>query len=169
MAHPDLVEVARAPFDEALDSRPHQRERQREEVEVSAAQLLDTGVTDGRITEQGLRNNVSVGIQYLSSWLTGTGAAAIFNLMEDAATCEIARSQVWQWIQHGAKLDDGTAVDRELVERIRQEELAKIREAVGEEAYAKSRPEEAVALFEKVSITDEFVEFLTLPAYDLID
>ena len=115
VAHPDLVEVARAPFDQALGSRPHQRERQREEVAVTAAQLLDTAVPDGLITEEGLRNNVSVGIQYLSSWLTGTGAAAIFNLMEDAATCEIARSQLWQWIRHGARLDDGTAVDRKLV------------------------------------------------------
>ena len=86
VAHPDLVEVARVPFDQALGSRPHQRERQREEVAVTAAQLLDTAVPDGRITEEGLRNNVSVGIQYLSSWLTGTGAAAIFNLKEDAAT-----------------------------------------------------------------------------------
>ena len=169
VAHPDLVEVARAPFDKALGSRPHQRERQRDDVVVTAAQLIDPTVPGGQITEEGLRNNVSVAIQYLSSWLRGTGAAAIFNLMEDAATCEIARSQIWQWIRHGAKLDDGTAVDRELVERIEQEELEKIRDEVGEQIYAKSRADEAVALFEKVSTSDSFTEFLTVPAYDLID
>jgi malate synthase len=169
VAHPDLVEVARAPFDQALGSRPHQRERQRDDVAVSASQLLDPTVPGGAITEEGLRNNVSVAIQYLSSWLRGTGAAAINNLMEDAATCEIARSQIWQWIRHGARLEDGTSVDRELVERIEQEELEKIRQEVGEDAYAKSRAQEAVALFERVSMSDEFIEFLTLPAYDLID
>ncbi len=169
VAHPDLVEVARAPFDEALGSRPHQRERQRDDVAVTAAQLLDPAVPGGGISEDGLRNNVSVAIQYLSSWLCGTGAAAIFNLMEDAATCEIARSQIWQWMRHGAKLDDGTSVDRDLIETIEQEELAKIREEVGEDVYEKSRPDEAVALFEKVSMSDQFIEFLTLPAYDLID
>ncbi|HVM36031.1 MAG TPA: malate synthase A [Actinomycetota bacterium] len=168
VAHPDLVEVARAPFDEALGSRPHQRERQRDDVVVSAAQLLDPLVPDGRITEEGLRNNVSVAIQYLSSWLRGTAAAAISNLMEDAATCEIASSQIWQWIRHRAKLDDGTSVDRELVERIEQEELEKIREEVGPDVYAESRADEAVALFEKVSMSDDFIEFLTLPAYDLV-
>lgn len=169
VAHPDLVEVARAPFDKVLGSRPHQRDRQRDDVVVSAAQLLDPTVPDGRITEDGLRNNVSVAIQYLSSWLRGTAAAGIYNLMEDAATCEIARSQIWQWIRNGAKLEDGTAVDRQLVERIEHEELKKIREEVGEEVYAKSRADDAVALFEKVSMSDEFIEFLTLPAYDLID
>ena len=169
VAHPDLVEVALDPFDDALGSRDNQLERQREDVSVTAGQLLDPAVPGGQITHEGLHNNVSVAIQYLSSWLRGTGAAGIFNLMEDAATCEIARSQIWQWIRHGAELEDGTVVDRRLVEKVQREELEKIRAGVGEQVYSKSRAEEALALFEKVSLSDGFIEFLTLPAYEYID
>ena len=126
---------------------------------VSAKELLDVRVPGGEVTEAGLRNNVSVGIQYLASWLRGVGAAAIYNLMEDAATAEIARSQVWQWVHHAV----------ELVRAIRDEELAKARQAVGEAAYARGRYEDAVAVFEEVALAERFVEFLTLPAYDRLD
>jgi malate synthase len=143
VAHPDLVPVALAEFD-----RPNQLDRQRPDVSASAADLLDVAATPGEATEEGLRNDVSVGIQYLSSWLRGTGAVSIFNLMEDAATAEIARSQVWQWIRHG---------------RFEREQ---VREAIGEldEVDAKARE-----IFEQVALGDEFVEFLTLPAYDYLE
>jgi malate synthase len=169
VAHPDLVETAREPFARLLGDRPHQVDRQREDVVVSAKDLLDVWVPGGAVTEAGLRTNVSVGIQYLASWLRGTGAAAINNLMEDAATAEISRSQVWQWIHHRVVLADGRPVTRELARRIRDEEVARIREAVGEAAYARGRYAEAVEVFEAVALSDRFVEFLTLPAYDRID
>ncbi len=148
VAHPDLVPVAMEAFDIALGSRPNQIERQRDDVAVTAADLLDVAATPGEITENGLRNNVAVGIQYLGSWLQGSGAVAIFNLMEDAATAEIARSQIWQWIHHG----DVSAAD---VRRIADEE------------YARLGPqyEQARALFEEIATGDQYVEFLTLPAY----
>ena len=148
----------------------HQVARLREDVHVTAAQLIDVSGTEGAVTEAGLRNDVNVGIQYISSWLRGNGAAAIFNLMEDAATCEISRSQVWQWIHNGVELDDGRPVTPELVRAIEDEELAKIREQVGEEFYrTKGRAEESRAIFEQVALGDDFVEFLTLVAYDYID
>jgi malate synthase len=162
VAHPDLVPVAAAEFDRVLGERPNQVDRLRDEVEVTAEQLLDVASTPGETTEDGLRNNVSVGIQYLANWLTGNGAAAIFNLMEDAATCEISRSQVWQWVLHGR-------VERGHVEQVIGEELESIRAAVGDDVFAKSRPDEARALFEQIALGDELVEFLTLPAYDYID
>jgi malate synthase len=157
VAHPDLVEVALAEFD-----RPNQLDRQRPEVEVSAAELLDVAATPGEVTEEGLRNDVSVGIQYLSSWLRGTGAAAIYNLMEDAATAEIARSQVWQWIRHGH-------FERDRVREVIGDELQSLRETFGDEIYEKSRADDAQAIFEQVALGDDFVEFLTLPAYDYLE
>jgi malate synthase len=169
VAHPDLVPVAREVFEQALGSRPNQLERQRPEVAVSAHELLDLRVPEGQITEAGLRTNISVGIQYLESWLRGTGAAAIFNLMEDAATAEISRSQVWQWVHHGATLSDGQRVTRELVRRLEDEELANIRAQVGEQAFSAGRFEEARTLFEEVALSEQFVEFLTLPAYGHVD
>ncbi len=169
VAHPDLVPIAMEEFDSVLGERPNQLERQRDEVEVSAADLLNVAATPGAITEAGLRNDVSVGIQYLSYWLLGNGAAAINNLMEDAATAEIARSQVWQWVRHGAELEEGPRVTEELVRKVIGEELAQIRERVGEQGFAGSRPEEARALFEQVALDERFVEFLTLPAYPYID
>ncbi len=169
VAHPDLVDIAREPFAKVLGDRDHQVDNKREDVSVGAAELLDIRVPDGRITEAGLRNNVSVGLQYLSSWLSGNGAAAIFNLMEDAATAEIARSQVWQWVHNAARLDDGTTITRELVQQVIEEELDNIREMVGEEAYAKAPAKEAQAIFEEVALADDFVEFLTLPAYNYLD
>jgi malate synthase len=157
VAHPDLVEVALAEFD-----RPNQLDRQRPEVTVGAGELLDVASTPGEVTEEGLRNNVSVGIQYLSSWLRGTGAAAIYNLMEDAATAEIARSQVWQWIRHGR-------FERDRVREVIGEELQSLRETFGDEIYDKSRADDARAIFEQVALGDEFIEFLTLPAYDYLE
>jgi malate synthase len=169
VAHPDLVPVAREPFARLLGDRPHQLERQRPEVAVDARALQDVRVPGGTITEAGLRNNVSVALQYLAAWLGGTGAVAIFNLMEDAATAEISRSQVWQWIRHGRRLVEGPPVTRELVRRIQAEELARIRDAVGEAAFGRAAYPDACALFEEVALGDRFVEFLTLPAYERID
>ncbi len=169
VAHPDLVAVAREPFDKKLEGRPHQKEVMRDDVQASAQALLDTTVEGGQITETGLRLNVNVGIQYIASWLGGTGAAAIYNLMEDAATAEISRSQVWQWIHHPqARLSDGREVTTELYKEIVPEELAKIRELWGK-YYDAERFEKARAIFDRLSLEDEFIGFLTLIAYDELD
>jgi malate synthase len=149
VAHPDLVPVAMEIFDRVLGERPNQLEVLRDDVSPNAANLLNVAATPGEITEEGLRNDVSVGIQYLAAWLQGSGAVAIFNLMEDAATSEISRSQVWQWLHHGK-------VSLEDVRRITDEELAKLGDGY----------EEARELFDQVATGDEFVEFLTLPAYE---
>jgi malate synthase len=169
VAHPDLVPTATEEFDRVLGRRANQLDRQRDDVQVAAQDLLDIQSTPGEITEEGLRNDVSVVIQYLANWLTGNGAAAIFNLMEDTATSEIARSQVWQWLRHGARLAEGEQVTRQLVRRIEDEELEKIRGAVGDEVFARGRPDDARAVFEQTALADEFVEFLTLPAYEYLD
>ena len=169
VAHPDLVEVARAEFDRVLGDRPNQVDRLRPEVDVRPADLIDTHVPNGTITEEGLRTNVSVGIRYVAAWLTGTGAAAIDNLMEDAATAEISRSQIWQWVRHGARMADGRAITSEMVQEIVAEEMTSIETALGSENFAAGRYEEARELFERVSLNPDFTEFLTLPAYDLID
>jgi malate synthase len=169
VAHPDTVSTAMDEFDRVLGERPNQLERKRDDVEVTAEDLLAIDKTPGGATDEGLRNDISVGIQYLSHWLLGSGAAAIFNLMEDAATSEIARSQVWQWIRHGVRLEDGRAVTTELARATIDEELAKIRDAVGDDVFAKSRPDDARAVFEQVALGDDFVDFLTLPAYEYID
>ncbi len=169
VAHPDLVPVARAVFEQGLEGRPNQLDRRRDDVHVEAADLLDLGSTPGAVTEAGLRTNVNVGFQYISFWLSGRGAAAINSLMEDAATAEISRSQIWQWIRHGATLSDGRTVTRELVREILDEETAKIREAVGEETWTAGRPAETREIFERVALSDELLEFLTIPAYDYLD
>jgi malate synthase len=169
VAHPDTVSTAMEELDDVLGERPNQIERKRHDVDVAGRDLLAVDETPGEATEEGLRNDVSVGIQYLSHWLLGSGAAAIFNLMEDAATSEIARSQVWQWVRHAVRLREGGEVTRELVRGTIDEELEKIRADVGDEVFAKSRPDEARALFEHVALAEEFVEFLTLPAYDHLD
>ncbi|MGH2876660.1 MAG: malate synthase A [Solirubrobacteraceae bacterium] len=149
VAHPDLVPVAKEVFGRVLGERPNQLGVQRDDFSASADDLLNVAATPGEITEEGLRNNISVGIQYLAAWLQGSGAVAIFNLMEDAATSEIARSQVWQWLHHGK-----VSLDR--VKQIIDEEVAKLGDA-----YAPARK-----LFEQVATEEEFVEFLTLPAYE---
>jgi malate synthase len=169
VAHPDLVETAMSEFDRALGTKQNQLERLRPEVSVTAAELLDVRVPGGTITEAGLRTNVSVGIQYIASWLRGTGAAAINNLMEDAATAEISRSQVWQWVHHQLSLAEGPKITPDLVRKIEAEELAKIKKAVGDDFYADGRYDEAREIFEGVALSDDFKEFLTLPAYERID
>jgi malate synthase len=169
VAHPDVVTVARAALDAVLGDRPNQIDRRRDDVHVGAADLLDAASTPGAITEAGLRNDLSVGFQYISFWLGGRGAAGINNLMEDAATAEISRSQVWQWIRHGVRLEDGRVVTRDLVRTLLDEELAKIRAAVGEETWAAGRPEETRAIFEQVALGEDLPEFLTLPAYALLE
>jgi len=169
VAHPDLVPTATEAFDRVLGDRSNQLDRQRPEVSVTAAQLIDVRVPDGSITENGLRMNVSVGIQYLESWMRGVGAAAINNLMEDVATAEISRSQVWQWIRHSSRLSDGSTVNADLVREIADDELAQLQERVGEEAWAKSRFSEARAAFEEVALSASFPAFLTLVAQRYVD
>jgi malate synthase len=165
VAHPDLVPVCREIFDGILGEAPNQLGKLRDDVHVTAAQLLDVPSTPGEITEAGLRSNVSVGVQYLASWLAGQGAVAIFNLMEDAATAEISRSQVWQWLHNDIQLADGPRVTRELVDRVIEEELGKIAQTAGE-AYQPGTYAEAVGLFKEVALADDYAEFLTLPAYE---
>ncbi len=165
VAHPDLVPVCREIFDGVLGDAPNQLGKLREDVSVSAADLLAIDQTPGVITEAGLRNNVSVGLQYLASWLGGNGAVAIFNLMEDAATAEISRSQVWQWLHNDITLDDGPKVTAGLVEQIIGEELATIREQAGP-AFDAARYDQAVALFKEVALADDYADFLTIPAYE---
>jgi malate synthase len=169
VAHPDSVQVAMEAFDAVLGDRPNQVDRQRDDVSVDAEDILSVAMTPGEVTEEGLRSNVNVGIQYLSSWLRGNGAAAIYGLMEDAATAEISRAQVWQWIRHGETLDDGRPVTPELVRKLAESELEKIRTEIGDDEWfeREGRPDLSRALFERVALSgDEFVEFLTLPAYE---
>ena len=165
VAHPDLVPLCQEVFDGVLGTKPNQLDRQREDVHVTAEDLLAVSKTPGTITEAGLRNNISVALQYLASWLGGSGAVGIFNLMEDAATAEISRSQIWQWIHNDVALDDGVVVKRDLVERLIDEELSKIRAATGE-GFDAERYGQAVALFTEVALADNFADFLTIPAYE---
>jgi malate synthase len=169
VAHPDLVPVAREVFEKGLDREANQLGKQRDDVEVSAKDLLNLVATPGSITEQGLRTDVNVGFQYVSFWLGGRGAAAINSMMEDAATAEISRTQIWQWVHHGAKLSDGRVVTRDLVREILDEETAKIRESVGEETWCAGRPAETREIFERVALDRNLLEFLTLPAYEYLD
>jgi malate synthase len=162
VAHPDVVGVATEAFDAVLGDRPNQIDRLRDDVSVGASELLDAASTPGSITEEGLRNDVSVGFQYLSFWLGGRGAAGINNLMEDAATAEISRSQIWQWIRHGK-------FTREHVLSVLDEEMERIRADVGEETWQAGRPDETREVFERVSLGEDFPAFLTLVAYEYID
>ncbi len=167
VAHPGLVALAMAEFD-AVMKTPNQIERKRDDVQVSAADLL--AVPEGTITEGGLRNNVSVGLQYLESWLRGSGCVPINNLMEDAATVEIARAQVWQWIHHPKGiLNDGRKVTVELFRQVAQEERAKVEGALSEQQRAGRRFQDAAHILDEIITDDHFVEFLTLPAYRYLD
>jgi malate synthase len=168
VAHPDLVPVAMAEFDSALGSRPNQLERTREDVHVTAAQLLDLDSAGHEVTAEGVRNNVSVGLRYLTSWLGGSGAVAIYNLMEDVATAEIARTQLWQWLHRSVVLTDGETVTRELVTRIEEGELAAIRGEIGDDTPRVRLLETARALFDGLLDAPQLPEFLTLRAYDLL-
>jgi malate synthase len=167
VAHPDLVDLCSEVFSAVLGDRSNQLDRQRDKVSVTASDILDVASAGGEITEAGLRNDVSVCLQYLSSWLRGTGAVTIFNLMEDAATAEITRSQVWQWAHNGIYLSSGEQVTADLVNRIADEELMKIAETLGDDfdsdAFGQAR-----ALFTAVALADDFAEFLTIPAYDAL-
>jgi malate synthase len=167
VAHPGLVPIARQVFDEHM-SGPNQYDRQRPDVKVAAKDLLDFQ-PEAPITETGLRNNISVGIQYLGAWLAGNGCVPVFNLMEDAATAEISRSQIWQWIRSPkGVLEDGRKVTAELFKQLLAEELPKVRAHLGEDAYGAGKYEQGARLFEEITL-GEYVEFLTLPAYDRID
>jgi malate synthase len=165
VAHPDLVPVCKEVFDAKLGVRLNQLDRQRPEVAVTAEDLLAISKTPGTITEAGLRNNISVALQYLATWLGGNGAVAIFNLMEDAATAEISRSQIWQWVHNDIALDDGQIVTKELVEQLIDSELGKIRAAAGD-AFDAQQYGQATALFTEVALADAFADFLTVPAYE---
>jgi len=161
VAHPDLVPTAMAEFDRVLGDRKNQLGRTRDDVQITADELQRVTVPGGTLTDAGVRNNVSVAIQYLESWLRGVGAAAIYNLMEDAATAEISRSQVWQWVRHGARTVEGSAVTADRIRAIGREEVAAL-DGPGR------RFGDALSLFEQVALSDTFVEFLTLPGYDLL-
>jgi malate synthase len=165
VAHPDLVPICREVFDGVLGDQPNQLGKLREDVSVDPAELLAVAKTPGEITEAGLRNNISVGLQYLANWLAGNGAVAIFNLMEDAATAEISRSQIWQWLHNDITLADGPLVTPDLVNQLIGEELTKIRAAFGG-AFDEAGYEQAVALFREVALADDYADFLTIPAYE---
>jgi malate synthase len=163
VAHPGLVPVAKQVFDQHMP-QPNQYNRQRPDVNVTAQQLLDFQ-PERPITEAGLRNNISVGIQYLGAWLSGNGCVPVYNLMEDAATAEISRSQIWQWIRSPkGVLEDGRKVTAELFEKLLAEELTKVKNA-----GAEGQLDQAARLFKRITTDDKYVEFLTLPAYELID
>jgi len=166
VAHPDLVPVCREVFDGVLGERPNQLERRRERVAVSAEDLLDVAATPGTITDDGLRNDVAVALRYLGEWLDGNGAVAIFNLMEDAATAEIARSQVWQWLHNDVRTEDGTPITADRVRALAGEELDRIVAERGDPAghYARARD-----LFEQVALADEYVDLLTQAANEFVD
>jgi malate synthase A len=165
VAHPALVDVARKVFDEGMPT-PNQLTRLRDDVRVTADMMLQPA--QGTRTETGLRHNIRVGIQYVEAWLGGQGAVPIYNLMEDAATAEICRTQIWQWLRHGAALEDGRTVTRPLVERLTAEEFSRVRDEIGAKRFDGGRFEEARQLFLAVGTSEHFEEFLTLPAYQLL-
>ncbi|MGQ0722013.1 MAG: malate synthase A [Candidatus Eiseniibacteriota bacterium] len=163
VAHPGLVGTAREMFDPILEG-PHQLDNLREDVWITASDLLE--VPEGPVTEKGLRHNVNVGVQYLAAWLAGNGCVPLYNLMEDAATAEISRAQIWQWIRHGARLSDGRTIDLPLVRRILDEEMDRIRSAVGEKRFAEGCYRTAAEITEELVSSDELEDFLTLIAYE---
>jgi len=167
VAHPGLVALAKEAFDKVMKT-PNQINRQREDVSVKATDLLDFQ-PQAPITENGLRININIGIQYLGAWLAGTGCVPIFNLMEDAATAEISRAQIWHWIRSPlGVLDDGRKVTRELFQQLVPQELEKVRQILGEQQYGAGKYQEAASMFEQLTLDENFVDFLTLPAYDYI-
>ncbi|MEK6609415.1 MAG: malate synthase A, partial [Gemmatimonadota bacterium] len=166
VAHPGLVGIARDVF-EAHMRPPNQIPRRRDDVHVTSHDLLTPHA--GAVTERGLRTNIDVGIQYLEAWLGGNGCVPIYNLMEDAATAEISRSQVWQWVRHGAKLDDGRLVTRELVQETMAEELAHLRDRLGAERLDGGKFDLAARLFTDMMTREDYPEFLTIAAYEHVD
>jgi malate synthase len=165
VAHPDLVPVAMQEFDAVLGTRPNQLDRQRDDVDVDARDLLDLDFP-GSVTRSGIETNVSVGIRYLASWLSGTGAAAIDNLMEDVATAEISRSQLWQWVHQGVVIDSGDSISESMIRSIADDVVDQLE---GENHPHKEQAPIARQLFEEVALGEQFTEFLTLPAYELIN
>ena len=165
VAHPGLVPIAREVFD-AVMRGPNQLAKLREDVAVAESDLL--AVPRGTRTETGVRWNLRVGVQYLEAWLRGVGCVPLYNLMEDAATAEISRTQIWQWLHHSARLDDGRAVDASLVRELLASEMASVRTEVGPARYDGGRFTDAVALFERLIFSPTFEEFLTIPAYELL-
>ncbi|MFQ5638850.1 MAG: malate synthase A [bacterium] len=169
VAHPDLVAIARAPFTKILGQRAHQKERLREDVHMTAGDLLHVTVEGGQITEDGVRKNINVALLYLESWLRGIGAAGIYNLMEDAATAEISRSQLWQWLNHEeAILSNGGKITPDLFQQFLPQELDKIKNLVGETPFSNGKFDTAARLLEKLVMGEKFKEFLTLEAYEYL-
>jgi malate synthase len=167
VAHPGLVPVAKAVFDQHMPT-PNQVHRKRNDITISTQALLDFQ-PEKPITETGLRNNISVGIQYIGAWLAGNGCVPVFNLMEDAATAEISRSQIWQWIRSPkGVLEDGRKVSKELFRKLLPEELARVKTLLGPEGWEAGRYEDAARLFERIITSDDYVDFLTLPGYSLL-
>jgi malate synthase len=165
VAHPDLVPVAKEVFDRMMPE-PNQLERVRLHVRVLRDDMLK--IHDGTKTEEGFRLNIRVGVQYIEAWLSGRGAVPIYHLMEDAATAEISRAQIWQWMKYGAVLDTGMKVTRTFFERAMHEEMLKVKQEVGPRIYNKGRFAEAEKLFRQLAVAREFEPFLTIPAYKLI-
>lgn len=162
VAHPDLVTIAKAEFDKILGNKPNQKDKLRSEVSVNPSQLLDAKIEGAQITESGLTNNISVALQYIESWLRGVGAAAIYNLMEDAATAEISRAQLWLWIKRKAKLDDGRSITKELYQEIKKRELdSLLKNGAG-------HFKDAAEILDQLVLADKFIEFLTIPAYEYL-
>jgi len=165
VAHPGLVALAREMF-EAVMKGPNQLERLREDVRFGAADLLR--VPEGTRTEEGVRHNLRVGVQYLEAWLRGVGCVPLYHLMEDAATAEISRTQIWHWLHHGAALEDGRPVTRELVTLLLDQEMERVASDIGRERFESGRFSQAIDLFLRVATTPELEEFLTLPAYEAL-
>jgi len=173
VAHPDLVPVAMEVFDEVLGARPNQKSRTRAEVDVRAAELADFAVPHGTVSEAGVRANIDVALQYIEAWLRGSGAVAIHNLMEDAATAEISRSQLWQWVQRNARLSDGSAMSADRYRALRDETLAALRAETlaalrAERGDSASRLDAAAELLDKLVLDGIFTDFLTVPGYELL-
>ncbi|MFE7329024.1 malate synthase A [Streptomyces sp. NPDC057565] len=166
VAHPDLVPIAMASFDAVLGERPNQKDRLREDVSVAPGDLIAIDTLDAKPTYDGLRNAVAVGIRYIEAWLRGMGAVAIFNLMEDAATAEISRSQIWQWINADVVFENGEHATADLARKVAAEELAAIREEIGQEAFTSGKWQQAHDLLLQVSLDQDYADFLTLPAYE---
>ncbi|MFE9849681.1 malate synthase A [Streptomyces sp. NPDC005576] len=166
VAHPDLVPIALASFDAVLGDKPNQKDRLREDVSVAAGDLIAVDSLDARPTYDGWRNAVAVGIRYIEAWLRGTGAVAIFGLMEDAATAEISRSQIWQWINADVVFENGRHATADLAREVAAEELATVRAGIGDEAFAAGRWQEAHDLLLRVALDTDYTDFLTLPAYE---
>lgn len=165
VAHPGLVSVAMDVFDTHMPTN-NQIDIKLEDLAISESDLV--AQPKGTITEGGIRQNINIGILYVESWLVGNGAAALYDLMEDAATAEISRTQLWQWLQNKVTMEEGTLFTKKIYEKFKMEEISKIKNLVGEERFKNGRFDLAISLFDSLVLSDEFTEFLTLPAYKYI-